>query len=309
MPPTVSPDDVQVLLASQFTTPVANLVQLTVGSVARIFAFEVEGEPFVIRFNSEAYLDFGKEDAIFRLLLAGSAVPVPKIVARGTMSDLSWAISNRIAGIHLDALPPDEFVAMTPQVAAILDCIHRASISGTTGFGYFGAELTGQYATWREHVLSIREDRPGGYNPPWAVTFATTRLDEALIQEFFRRIGGLVDYCPEERCLVHGDYGFDNVLVQDGQITGVLDWLNAQFGDFLYDVAWLDFWSDIDFTAHFREHYTAIGRDIPHFAERIRCYQYVMACDCLRFNAYGGDSQAAVYDWLLPRVQRLLARQ
>ena len=43
--------------------------------------------------------------------------------------------------------------------------------------------------------------------------------------------------------LLHGDYGFDNVLVDQGKISGVLDWANAKYGDFLYDVAWLDFWS------------------------------------------------------------------
>ena len=304
MPPTVSPDDVQMLLATQFTRPISNLVQLTVGSVARIFSFEVDGKRFVIRFNAGNHLDFGKEEAIFRLL-AGSTVPVPPMIARGTLGDLQWAISAWIDGEHHDALPPAEFAAMTSQIIATLDAIHHTDISTTTGFGYFGANLTGKSATWREHLLSIREDSPSGMVPSWGGLFATTRLDESLIRELFRRIERLVDNCPEERRLIHGDFGFDNVLVQDGRVTAVLDWLNAQFGDFLYDVAWLDFWSDVDFATPFRQHYIAVGRDIPHFAERIRCYQYVMACDSLRIFAGGGESLAPAYDWLLSRVQRM----
>jgi aminoglycoside phosphotransferase (APT) family kinase protein len=34
-----------------------------------------------------------------------------------------------------------------------------------------------------------------------------------------------------------------NVLVADGMLTAVLDWSCSAYGDFLYDVAWLGFWS------------------------------------------------------------------
>jgi aminoglycoside phosphotransferase (APT) family kinase protein len=47
--------------------------------------------------------------------------------------------------------------------------------------------------------------------------------------------------CPEERRFLHGDDGFGNVLARDGEVTAVLDWLDAKDGDFVDDVAWLDF--------------------------------------------------------------------
>ncbi|HEU0164967.1 MAG TPA: phosphotransferase, partial [Thermomicrobiales bacterium] len=254
MPPTVSSDEVLSLLATQFTSAIDNLVQLPGGGVARIFAFDTAGGEYVVRFNSAAELDFDNEAAIIDLL-AGSGVPIPRMIAHGVIRDLSWAISDRIPGVQLNSLPPDEFAAMTPQVFATLDRIHATDITTTAGYGYFDATLTGRSSSWREHVLSIREDHPGGYNPPWEVTFATTALDRSLVMSLFAEIERLVAFCPEGRWLIHGDYGYDNILVQDGKITAVLDWLSARFGDFLFDVASLDFWSDFDFAVQFHQHY------------------------------------------------------
>lgn len=41
----------------------------------------------------------------------------------------------------------------------------------------------------------------------------------------------------ERRTLIHGDFTIDNVLVQGGIISGVIDWGNAAFGDPRYDIS------------------------------------------------------------------------
>jgi hygromycin-B 4-O-kinase len=101
---------------------------------------------------------------------------------------------------------------------------------------------------------------------------------------------GLLDFCPEERRLVHGNYGFGNLLLADGQVTAVLDWINAQYGDFLYDIAWLDFWAPaVQFGERFAAHYAAQGRAVPAYAERVRCYEYHIGLGALRFFAKAGQ--------------------
>lgn len=37
--------------------------------------------------------------------------------------------------------------------------------------------------------------------------------------------------------LIHGDFTIDNVLVNDSNIVGIIDWSGAGFGDPRYDVA------------------------------------------------------------------------
>lgn len=41
----------------------------------------------------------------------------------------------------------------------------------------------------------------------------------------------------ERQKLIHGDFTIDNVLIQDGLVTGIIDWGSAAFGDPRFDVA------------------------------------------------------------------------
>lgn len=40
-----------------------------------------------------------------------------------------------------------------------------------------------------------------------------------------------------DQTLIHGDFTIDNVLVKDGEITGVIDWSSGTYGDPRYDVS------------------------------------------------------------------------
>ncbi|SFM47027.1 Aminoglycoside phosphotransferase [Paenibacillus sp. 1_12] len=42
---------------------------------------------------------------------------------------------------------------------------------------------------------------------------------------------------PIENTLIHGDFTIDNVLVNEGNIVGIIDWSGAAYGDPRYDVA------------------------------------------------------------------------
>ena len=49
-------------------------------------------------------------------------------------------------------------------------------------------------------------------------------------------------YASEVRWLFHGDLGFDNLLLLDGEVTGVIDWAQMSYGDWMRDFFRLDFW-------------------------------------------------------------------
>jgi aminoglycoside phosphotransferase (APT) family kinase protein len=42
---------------------------------------------------------------------------------------------------------------------------------------------------------------------------------------------------PVPPTLIHGDYMWDNVLVQDDKVTGIIDWGGGAYGDPRYDLA------------------------------------------------------------------------
>lgn len=303
--PEISLDVVNALLAAEMPGPIRDLEPLVGGNVGRVFGFVSAGDAFVIRFNWRSIGGFGKEAVIARLL-AGSTVPFPRLVKTGQAQELDWAISARLpgSGFRIDdlALP-----VLLPRLFATLDAIHATDLSGTDGYGGFGAEGIGYDPDWRQHVRSIRKDgSPGGYFPAWERLFATTILERDAIDGLMRTVETLLPYCPEDRQLIHGDFGFDNVLVADGRITGVIDWLNARFGDGLYDVAWLDFWPDppLGIAASFIDWKAAQGQPVPHASERIRCYQAMIAIDSLRFFAHANQPDA--YHWLGNRVAHLM---
>jgi len=269
--PDVSSETVRALLVREMPGPIRihDLVPLAGGNVGRVFGFTANGEPFVVRFNWRTLGGFGKEATIERLL-AGSGVPFPHLVKTGTLdaADLDWAISARLPG-HGFRIDDPALPTLLPSLFAMMDAIHAATLAGTTGYGGFDAAGTGHDPSWHAHIRSVRADGPAdGPFPPWETLFSTTILEREAIDALMRTVETLLPFCPEERQLVHGDFGFDNVLVAEGRVTGVIDWQNARFGDGLYDVAWLDFWPDppLGIASEFIAWAAARGTSLPHAA-------------------------------------------
>jgi aminoglycoside phosphotransferase (APT) family kinase protein len=80
------------------------------------------------------------------------------------------------------------------------------------------------------------------YQQPW--------LDQMLVQAEFNLNSFKVDGTKEllekiknnrpnnyKQALIHGDYTIDNVLVSNGEITGIIDWGGGAYGDPRYDVS------------------------------------------------------------------------
>jgi hygromycin-B 4-O-kinase len=115
----------------------------------------------------------------------------------------------------------------------------------------------------------------------------------------------LLSYCPNDRYLVHGGYGFGNLLVVNGRVTAVLDWLDAKYGDFVYDVAWLDFWdSERGYRELFQAHYAEQGTDVSNLERRLLCYQGYIALDGMRFFAKSDNADA--YKWTRDHILSLI---
>ena len=122
--------------------------------------------------------------------------------------------------------------------------------------------------------------------------FETTFLEKDFWDIAYARLAELVPLCPEERSLVHGDYGFDNVLSDGAKITGVIDWGGSKYGDFLFDVAWLSFWSrEIDYKNLYLEHIKKKRIHIENFSERMLCYKLFIGLGSLSFYAYSGQRE------------------
>ncbi len=91
------------------------------------------------------------------------------------------------------------------------------------------------------------------------------------------------------------------MVIQGDKIVGVLDWIDSFYGDFVYDIASLDFWMPRPrLPEHFQQYYAEKGISVPAFAERLHCYQCYMALSALRFFAKFQNRDG--YNWTRQRV-------
>lgn len=245
--------------------------------------------------------NFEKEAFIARLL-ASSGIPMPPIVSIGRLGELHYAISLKAAGMPLDQLAPTEFAALVPELIRVLDAIHAVDVGATDGYGVIGDDGRGLFPTWRRYIEAIREEGPDWeFYGKWHRLFEASFLEREVFDLLYARMTRLLDHCPEERALVHGNFGFGNALARDGKITAVLDWIDAKYGDFLFDIARLDFWAvGASFAAVFRDHYDRMGVPVPAYTECVRCCQHYIGLDALRFFAKAQDEQA--FRWARERL-------
>lgn len=302
--PNVAHDDAVSLLSQHFSEPIAHLVAVEGGQVARTFSFTTGGEQYILRFNVQMSATFAKE-AFIAGLVAPAGIPIPPLLHHGRYGELRYAISSRIPGVPLIQLDRAETVALMTALLDILDAIHAIDVGGTTGYAIAGDDGNGLYPSWRRWLESVNEEEPEWeYHGRWHTLFDTTFLERDAFDRLYGRMERLLPYCPEERHLIHGNFGFGNVLAHEGKITAVLDWLDAGYGDVLFDVAQLDFWdSGTRWVDRFLDRYRDRGVELSHVAERIQCYQCRTGLDAMRFFAKKRDE--AAYRWICDRLSDL----
>ena len=296
------------VLKQQFGKPVDNLKTIEGGLIAQTFTFSVDGQEYIVRFDTNKMgANYAKEAYIVEHFKFNSAlVPIPAIIGVGQVPNLWYCISDKVIGQRLDRLSLEEFRQAMPSVLATLDAIHAVDVSGQSGYGVFDDQGQGFFSSWPVYLMFVREEeRPDGFFGKWHQLFETSFLERDVFERICTQMDRLLDSCPEERYVVHGGYGFGNLLVANGRVTAVLDWIDAKYGDFLYDVAWLDFFDPKrGYPEIFRANYVARDIAIPSYEKRLLCYQCYMALDGLRFFAKSNDPKG--YQWVKERILNLI---
>ncbi len=94
-------------------------------------------------------------------------------------------------------------------------------------------------------------------------------------------------------------------VVQHGQVTGVLNWVDAAYGDCVYDIVWLDYYAhEQQIPMRVWHQYQAHEEDIPHYFKRLHCYECHISLDALRFFVKANNPSG--YAWIRDRIMGLL---
>ncbi|HEU0080513.1 MAG TPA: aminoglycoside phosphotransferase family protein [Candidatus Paceibacterota bacterium] len=296
---TIGIEEVNGFLRQKFAGGATEAVFIKGGEVSQAFAFDSGGKNYILRVNRHNQRGFEK-DRYAHEHFASVTVPIPKIHEIGKIGDNFYALSERAPGETLLNLVKGDVESCLQSFLSVLDELHSRDVSLARGYGLLDERGIGESSSWNEAVLSIEKQ-------DWGKRFEETFMEKSLYESLLGKLKELVVYCPEHRSLVHGDYSFDNVLSDGSNVTGVIDWAQSMYGDFLYDIAWVSFWpSSMDYVDRFKDFYTRKGSLPPHFHERVLCYQVWIALNSLGFYAY--SNQRDKYEWAKSRIFSLLRR-
>lgn len=286
--PTLTAAAVETALAAALG-PITGFTPITEGQESQAFRFQDRGRECVVRVNNRA-AGFHKDQwAATRI---DPSVPVPEVVHIGQIDDdHHFCVSERHTGTIVQDSDTETLHSLRDPVATTLERIAATDVSDIDGYGDFDP-LAGKakFGGWPEYVRhSTRHD--------WGEYTTAIDADDAarLSRWLVDRSAGL----PDVHQLVHGDFGGDNVLVEPGRITAVLDWEAAVIGDPLFDVARMRFWAPfMPCMRVLADH--CLAR--PHDPQRLRCYLVATGLDATAYFAAAGQVDIAAA--MLARTSR-----
>ena len=228
-------------------------------------------------------------------------LPIPEILEIGSFSfHYAYCLSRRLPGITLEDSAIPTLQQLTPYVSQVWKVIHQSLLPSSEGFGPFNECGHATFSSWQSFLQSTIR----GKDQQWDHLFASNLLDATALQPVMQSYLRLTGHCPEERKLVHGDFGSNNVLTDGKKITGVLDWDCALYGDPLFDVAGSFFWSPwLDCMRIQSEFFQQTLRNEANFAVRLQCYQLQCGIEEIHENALAGNQK--LLNWLLNRTMQI----
>lgn len=201
--------------------------ELQGGMSARVILLEIRkpdstDQPYLLRVHSEIDRTRSPEVAAHEFLLltrlraAGLPVPEPILLDdSGEILPEPYVVLTYIRG-KTEFSPPD-LPGYLRACAGMLARVHAVK--------------------HQAFDLDFLPDR--GEHALWWIRYQPDRLDEALLEGLLRR--KLRSVFPVEQVnepsLLHGDFWPGNLIWEDGELAGVIDWEDAEVGDPLSDLS------------------------------------------------------------------------
>lgn len=289
-------------LTTVLGSPVTGLNPIEMGELSRVFSFEWNGLSYVAHFKETKD---SLEKAAYMYQTYGSRLPIPKVIKVGEIDGVFYSVTHKAEGQPISAFPPPQQELILKDVARHLVALGQQDIDRSEGYGWISPEGTTSSSSWSQTIETFFREDPDDFYQNWTRLYDESFLERPLFEAGYSAMLELLQYAPDRPLLVHGDFHLGNMLSDGSRVTGIVDWEMAMYGDFMFDVAGLHFWSPaLDFPQKVRDVCSEGDIDIPYFEERLRCYMLVKAIDGLRF--YAKQDSRPSYDYMKDRLKVLL---
>lgn len=260
--PVVTVGDVQLFLESFVNGKVVDLHSLSGGKHSEAFSYTHDRVAHVIRFNT-SNRGFLKDVYAYEHF-SNDVVVMPKIYEVGKYNEcIFYCISEKIEGeTPKEQYKRGDFSSLKSQFEMIEQIAALDIPKEYTGFDEFEMGKETRFATFADYLKSMYISND---IVDWNELRLLSYFDQEFLQYLISKIEELVAYSGNAREVTHGDFGNDNLFIQDGKISGVIDWERTRAGDHFLDVgrvvlfcpdreatvqAALDFYKDME-----HEHY------------------------------------------------------
>lgn len=230
------------------------------------------------------------EQAIVEARSAG--IPVPETIAIETVDvaepdgrtrQRQFCLQRRLPGRPLDELATrlsgDDLRHLIVQAGEYLGRLHGVARPGGAGRGLW----TVQSKEWEAAVYDQAAELGAG---------------RAMIERAFTIADEVREsYEPGASRLVHGDYTIEHLMVDDGAITGVIDWDSAGSGQPVGDIELWDMFCDEPGhpTSLLLEGYQRTA-ELPEHHELLRvAFGLYHACGLINYSTFVGNRSAAEF--------------
>ena len=283
---TISRQKIEAFLGQKYADSYqyGSLTPLTEGLESQAFKFVLDSRWLVFRLNRS---DYGFQKDLLCYKAFGDSLPIPEITDIGQFDDSTfYCISQFVAGETLQDLSETALAHYLRPTFDLLMTIREQPITHINGYGRFDLNFQAEFATRDAYLQSVIKPEKTAY------------------REIYAEYEQLLPFCTARHDLIHGDFGSNNVLVKDRQISAIIDWDCVAVGDYLMDVAGAYFWSHhllcMEKQATFYE--AQLSTIEPYYHERIRCYQLMIGLS----NLHDYEADADARSFIEPRLFEIL---
>lgn len=189
-----------------------------------------DAHEYAVKYGNGAMQDIPALDLIVKNHVA---IPIPKLFRSFVFEEVPVIVLERVQFPLLETVPREEISQYIPSMIENLRRLHTIKSTSPGSL----SELNNS-RTWKEIMLDIFVGDTFDWNEIAHRNGLDTKLVMSSVENIVKKIND-TEFVSHEYSLLHTDFNQRNLFVdtQNHEITGIIDWEEAIFGDPIYDFA------------------------------------------------------------------------